>query len=58
MSDDGPQIVCCGCGQTGVVRLAPPLCAKCSDCLAYLEAARALAHAPVLVRLAPEWRQA
>lgn len=26
---DGPQIVCCACGSERLVRMAPPLCAKC-----------------------------
>ena len=29
MSDVGPQIVCCACGSERLVRMAPPLCARC-----------------------------
>lgn len=26
---DGPQVVCCACGKSPVVRFAPPLCQEC-----------------------------
>jgi hypothetical protein len=29
MSENGPQIVCCACGSERLVRMAPPLCARC-----------------------------